>query len=452
MEENKPLGFWTATSLVTGNMIGSGLFLLPAVLAGFGGISILGWIFSTAGALLLALVFAGLAQQVKASGGPYIYTRAGLGDALGFVVAWGYWISIIAGNAAIAIALVGYMSFFYPQLASNHLLASATAISLIWSLAFLNMWGIRQAGQVQLISTMLKVLPIIAVAIFGVWQVEISHFEPWNRTGESTFSAITATAAITVWAFLGLECANIPAAEVQDATRTVPRAAIVGTLIAACVYVPSTVVVMGLIDAETLSVSSAPFADAATILWGDWGGSLIAAGAIIACFGALNGWTLCMGQIPMAAAKDKLFPESFGIESRRGTPVMAISISTVLVTLLVMFNYNENLVKQFTFVILLSTLMALLPYFLCALARLTIAIKTSTPLTLLDVMVSLLGAVFALWMIMGTGAETVYWGLMAILAGLIVYVWILWRSSIYQPLDGKQVSAISSRALQDPVD
>lgn len=126
-------------------MIGSGIFLLPAVMAGFGGISILGWIFSTAGALLLALVFAGLAQQVKESGGPYIYTRAGFGDAFGFVVAWGYWISIIAGNAAIAIALVGYMAFFFPELTSNHLLASATAIMLIWSLAFLNMSG-DQAG------------------------------------------------------------------------------------------------------------------------------------------------------------------------------------------------------------------------------------------------------------------------------------------------------------------
>lgn len=134
------------------------------------------------------------------------------------MVAWGYWISIIAGNAAIAIALVGYMAFFFPELTSNHLLASATAIMLIWSLAFLNMWGIRQAGQVQLISTLLKIIPIIAIAIFGVWQVEIGHFEPWNRTGGSDFSAITAAAAITVWAFLGLESANIPASEVQDAT------------------------------------------------------------------------------------------------------------------------------------------------------------------------------------------------------------------------------------------
>lgn len=429
MEKSKPLGFWTATSLVTGNMIGSGIFLLPAVMAGFGGISILGWIFSTAGALLLALVFAGLAQQVKESGGPYIYTRAGFGDAFGFVVAWGYWISIIAGNAAIAIALVGYMAFFYPELTSNHLLASATAIALIWSLALLNMWGIRQAGQVQLVSTLLKVMPIIAVAIFGIWQVEIDHFEPWNRTGESDFSAITAAAAITVWAFLGLESANIPASEVQDATRTVPRAAICGTLIAATVYIPSTIVVMGLIDGDTLASSSAPFADAASILWGDWGGSLIALGAIIACFGALNGWTLCMGQIPMAAAKDGLFPKSFGMESTHGTPVVAISVSTVLVTLLVLLNYSESLVEQFTFVILLSTFTALLPYFLCALARLTIAIKIGTPLTVLDVIVCLLGAVFALWTMMGTGMETVYWGLMLILVGLIVYVWILWQKA-----------------------
>jgi APA family basic amino acid/polyamine antiporter len=429
MENNKPLGFWTATSLVTGNMIGSGIFLLPAVMAGFGGISILGWIFSTAGALLLALVFAGLAQQVKESGGPYIYTRAGFGDSLGFVVAWGYWISIMAGNAAIAIALVGYMAFFFPQLTSNHLLASATAITLIWSLALVNMWGIRQAGQVQLVSTLLKVLPIIAVAIFGVWQVEISYFEPWNRTGGSDFSAITAAAAITVWAFLGMESANIPASEVQDANRTVPKAAICGTLIAAAVYIPSTIVVMGLIDGETLASSSAPFADAASILWGDWGGNLIALGAIVACFGALNGWTLCMGQIPMAAAKDGLFPASFGAKSTHGTPVAAISISTVLVTLLVLSNYSESLVEQFTFVILLSTFTALLPYFLCALARLTIAIRSGTTLTILDVVVCLLGAVFAMWTMMGTGMETVYWGLMLVLVGLVVYVWILWQKA-----------------------
>jgi APA family basic amino acid/polyamine antiporter len=429
MNKDKPLGFWTATSLVTGNMIGSGIFLLPAVMAGFGGISVLGWMFSTAGALMLALVFAGLAQQVKESGGPYTYTRAGFGDALGFVVAWGYWISIMAGNAAIAIALVGYVAFFVPGLSSNHLLAAMTAIGVIWSLALVNMWGIRQAGQVQLVSTLLKVMPIIAVAVFGVWQVEMSHFEPWNRTGGSDFSAITAAAAITVWAFLGMESANIPASEVEDAGRIVPRAAICGTLIAAAVYIPSTVVVMGLIDGETLASSSAPFADAARILWGDWGGSLIALGAIIACFGALNGWTLCLGQIPMAAAKDGLFPSSFAMKSSLGTPVVSVSISTVLVTLLVMLNYTESLVEQFTFVILLSTFSALLPYFLCALARLTIAIKTGIPLTLMDVTVSLLGAVFALWTMMGTGMESVYWGLMLILVGLVIYVWILWQKT-----------------------
>ena len=429
MKDNKPIGFWTATSLVTGNMIGSGIFLLPAALASFGGISLLGWLFSMTGALLLAWVFAGLARQVKASGGPYTYTRAGFGDSLGFIVAWGYWISIIAGNAAIAIALVGYLSFFVPALETNSVLATLVAVVLIWSLAILNISGIRRAGQVQLLSTFLKILPLIAIAVFGLWQIDVNNFQPWNRTGESDFSALTAVAALTVWAFLGLESANIPAAEVEAADQTIPRAAIAGTLIASAVYIPSTMVVMGMIDAETLAASSAPFADAATILWGGWGGGLIALGAVIACFGALNGWTLCMGQIPMAAAKDDLFPKSFGIESRQGTPAIGIAISTVLVTGLVLLNSNESLVEQFTFVILLSTFTALLPYFLCSLARLTIAIKAGTTLTRLDIIVCLLAAAFSLWTIMGTGMETIYWGLMLILLGLVVYVWILFQKS-----------------------
>jgi APA family basic amino acid/polyamine antiporter len=158
--------------LVTGNMIGSGIFLLPASLAGYGGISLYGWGFSTAGALTVALVFAGLSRQVRGSGGPYAYTRAAFGDLPAFLVGWGYWISMVAGNAAIAIALVGYMAPFFPDLATKPIAATTMALVVIWLLVAVNIAGIREAGRLQLITTVLKLIPLVAVGLFGVASLE----------------------------------------------------------------------------------------------------------------------------------------------------------------------------------------------------------------------------------------------------------------------------------------
>jgi APA family basic amino acid/polyamine antiporter len=426
---SKPLGLWSATALVTGNMIGSGVFLLPAALAAYGGVSVVGWICSAAGAVTIALVFAGLARQVRGSGGPYIYTRAAFGDLPGFLVAWGYWISIIAGNAAIAIALVGYLSVFFPSLDESPEAASITTLVLLWMLVGVNVRGLKEAGRLQLITTVLKLLPLIGVGTVGLFFLEPSHFEPFNLSGESTASAVTATAALTLWAFLGVECANIPAGEVENPERNVPRAAIAGTLLAALVYIPSTVAVMGLVEPAVLADSPAPFADAAARLWGSWGYYMVAAGAVISCFGALNGWTLCLGQVPLAAATDGLFPATFKKLSRSGTPAAGIAVSTLLVSGLVMMNYSRSLVDQFTFVILLSTLTALLPYLLCSLARIVLAIRSGdkSALSPLDFLVSALATSFSIWAIVGSGVQTIAWGGVLLLVGLPVYAWILWR-------------------------
>ena len=426
--KKKALGFWSATSMVAGNMIGSGIFLLPAALATFGGISIIGWIFSAVGSIFLALVFAGLARQIRGSGGPYLYTQAGFGDAPGFLVAWGYWISIIATNAAIAIALVSYLSAFWPTIASQNLLRTVVTLVFVWSLVIVNVRGVRLAGRVQLGTTILKILPLIAVGAFGLFSLDPSNFQPFNLSNQSNFSALTATASLTMWAFLGMESANIPAAEVENATSTVPRAAVAGTCIAALVYIPGTVAVMGLISPDQLAQSNAPFAEAAASLWGPWGYNLIGLGAIVSCFGALNGWTLCLGQIPMAAAKDKLFPRVFAKQSKFGTPAKGLIISSILVSFLVLMNASESLVNQFTFVILLATLAALLPYLLCALARIFIAVRLQQSLSISEISVCILAAIFSTWAITGTGLETIFWGSILFITGLPIYFWIIRRS------------------------
>ena len=421
-----PLGLWTATSLVTGNMIGSGIFLLPSALALYGGISLYGWLFTALGSLTLAFVFSNLVKSIKGSGGPYIYARTEFGELPGFLVAWGYWISIIATNAAIAIALVGYLSVFIPILEEQNWLTASINLFFIWFLVGVNLRGVKAAGRLQLTTTLLKILPLFAMATVGMFYIEPSHFEPWNLSSGSNMSAVSATAALTMWAFLGMESANIPAAEVSNPEKNVSRAAILGTLIAACLYIPSSIAVLGLIEPQILAQSSAPFADAAAILWGDWGYYLFGAGAVISCFGALNGWTLCIGQIPMAVADDGLFPKTFAQRSSNGTPTLGIIISTVLVSLLVLMNYQENLVSQFTFVILLATLTAVLPYLVCSLAQFSIFIrrKDKAAIPIVSTLITAVAIVFSVWIIVNTGTETILWGCALLLMGLPVYVWI----------------------------
>lgn len=430
VSSGRSLGLWRSTALVTGNMIGSGVFLLPASLAVFGGISVLGWLFTTVGALLLAIVFARLSQRVAKAGGPYAYAQAGFGDFAGFLVAWGYWISIWSGNAAIAVAFAAYMGVFVPGLANDPAAAAATAIAAIWLLTLVNVTGVRNAGALQLGTTVLKLLPLIAIGTVGLLYFDAGNFRPFNVSGESTFSAITATATLTLWAFLGLESASIPADDVRDPRKTIPRATILGTLCAALVYVLSSVAVMGVISPRALAGSTAPFADAASVMWGGWAAYAVAAGAAVSSFGALNGWILLSGQIPLAVARDGLFPAAFRRSSRWGTPVTGLVVSSVLATVLISMNYTRALVAQFTFILLLATLTTLVPYVLCSLAEPMIRARGPTregrgPGVWLAV--SLLAFLYSLWAIAGSGRDTVYWGFLLLLAGVPVYVWIRWR-------------------------
>jgi len=413
-----------------GNMVGSGVFLLPASLAVFGGISVVGWVASTGGALLLALVFARLSAVIPVTGGPYAYSRRGFGDFAGFLVAWGYWISILTANAAIAVAFVGYLGTFIPGLATNPVASVLTALAAIWTFTWINAQGARTVGSVQLITTILKFLPLFAIGTLGLLYLRPEHFTPFNLSGGSSFGAITATAALTLWAFLGFESATVPAGHIENPEVVIPRATVLGTLFTGLVYILSTVGVMGILAPMTLADSTAPFADAATSIWGGWAGRAVAAGAVVSCLGALNGWILLQGQVPFAAAKDGLFPKVFARLSPRGIPTTGLVISSVLITGLMATNYSQGLVSFFTFMILLATLSALIPYAFTAMAEVMIYLREPELFSGVRLGRSATLASFAfaysLWAIGGAGRDTVFWGFLMLMCGIPVYVWIEW--------------------------
>ncbi len=426
METPKPtrqVGLLTATSLVVGNMIASGVFMLPATLAVYGGISLVGWVVSCLGALSLALVFGWSSKlRPQATGGPYAYVREGMGDFAGYLVAWGYWVSVVATNAAIAVAFVSYLGAFFPIITTNAVYGVATGLGAIWFLTWINTLGIREAGIVQVVTTMLKAAPLLLISIAGLFYLNADHFTPFNQSSESDAAAITASTTLTLFAFLGLECATIPSENIKDASKTIPRATIFGTLLTMIIYVLGTVAVMGILSPEALRTSTAPFSDAAAAIWGEPARYLVAGGTVIATFGALNGWILIQGQMPMAAARDHLFPAVFKKE-RKGTPVLGIIISSVLVSIMMGMNFSRSLAETYKYMILLSTFTSLLAYsfsmpsYVILLARNKALARTDW----MKLAVTIVGFAFSIWAIVGSGEEIVYWGFLFVMAGVPFY-------------------------------
>jgi APA family basic amino acid/polyamine antiporter len=418
------IGIWTTTSLVIGNMIASGVFMLPATLAVYGGISLIGWLISGAGALCLALVYSWLSKlSPNATGGPYAYTREGMGEFAGFLVAWGYWISVWCTNSAIAVGFVSYLSIFIPALGTNPILSVGTGLGAIWFLTWINTKGIKEAGIVQVITTILKLAPLLLITLGGLFYLNLDHFTPFNVSSESNFSVITSATTLTLFAFLGLESATIPSGNIKDPEKTIPRATIIGTLLTTAIYFLGTVAVMGLIPPAELHLSQAPFADAAASIWGEGARYLVAGGAVISTFGALNGWILIQGQMPYAAAKDKIFPKIFAKESKNGTPVSGIVISSILISILMSMNFTRSLADTFTFMILLTTLTVLLPYLFSIISLVMLEYKQQK-LTSFKLIVSVLAFLYSMWAIIGSGEEIVYWGFILLMAGLPFYAWV----------------------------
>jgi basic amino acid/polyamine antiporter, APA family len=402
-EPRRSLGLAATTSIVIGNMVGSGIFLLPASMAPYGGYSLWGWVISTAGALLLARVFSNLARRAPRAGGPYAYPCVVFGDFAGFLLAWMYWLSCPAAVAAIAVAFVSYLTTFVPLLGTSHPAGAGAALAATGLLTGVSIVGVRAAGRMQLITVILKAAPLLVFALWGIFYFN-PHMLTVGETVKSVPAAINSSAALAMWAFLGLECATIPADHVKDPERTIPRATLWGTGIAAVLYILGTAAVMGVIPAGALANSNAPFADAAK----------------------LNGWVLISGQVAQAAARDKLFPQPFAGESARGTPVFGLIFSSLVASLLVLMSYGQgSLVAMFNVMILIATFFTLVPYMLCSMAELLLGRGDQARGR--NIVLASLAFTFALWATAGAGRDTLYWGTLLMFAGLPLYAWQKWR-------------------------
>ncbi|MEM7360318.1 MAG: amino acid permease [Pseudomonadota bacterium] len=412
----KRLGFWSCWSLTVGIMIGSGVFLLPAVLAPYGLLSFAGWILTGGGSILLALVFARLSSRTNRSGGVFVYAQEAFGDLTGFLIAWGYWTAYWIAIPAAAIAFVGYLVVLIPDLTQNTVAQTLIALGLIWLSTLINIRGVREATLVQLLMTVLKLIPLFLVIALGLFVGDSQNLPEFNPKNISLVEGLAVTALLTMWAFSGMEAGAMPAGDVRDPERTIPRAIIFGTLTVAFVYIAATAAVMLLVPQEVLVSSTSPFAEAAIVL-GDWGPKLIAVGALVSTAGALHGTIFMTGQIPMAVALDKLAPAAFAKRNQGGAPYVSLILASVLGSILLIANYSRGLIGAFMFLIMMSTLTFMIPLLASSIAELRYSWRSARGWA----GVAAGAAVYSVFAILGSGFEVIMWGIVLLIIGVPIY-------------------------------
>ncbi|WP_445528396.1 amino acid permease [Streptomyces cyslabdanicus] len=418
-------GLPVATALVMGNIIGGGIFLLPASVAPYGTVSLVAFGVLTLGAIALALVFGRLAERHPRTGGPYVFAREAFGDFAGFLAAWAYWITTWVSNAALAVAAVGYLDVLIP-VGGHRWTACLAALALQWLPALANFAGTRYVGAVQFVATVLKFVPLLLVAVGGLFFFDPRNLGPFHAGGGSTIGAVSAAAAILLFSYLGVESAAVSAGEVKDARRNVGRATVIGTAGAALVYLLGTLSVFGTVAHDRLVKSTAPFSDAVNAMFGgSWGGWAVALAALVSMTGCLNGWTLLSAQTPYAAARDGLFPAAFA-RRRRGVPTVGVAVTVVLASLLTVYNYTAGSAKVFEVLVLVTTFTATVPYLLATAAQIFHLVsgrreRVDRARLVRDAVVAGGAAAFSLWLVAGAGYAAVYQGVLFLFAGVLVY-------------------------------
>jgi APA family basic amino acid/polyamine antiporter len=400
----KSIGVWRSWALVAGMMIGSGIYTLPSVLAPYGSFSFIAWLITGFGALCLALCYSYLSARKPGLGGPYFYVYEAFGKYPAAIVGWGYWISLWAAAAAIALSFAGYMQALIPALNSTPLPTALLAIAGIVFFTLINLRGSREAGAVQLLMTIIKILPLLLIGGLGTIYGTVTDIPAINPDGSPLASMISAMCLLIMWAFIGVESATVPAEDIIEPEKNIPRASILGTVTALIVYLVAMFGVMSLLPLTDLQQSNSPFSDAARLLMGDYGALIITLGALFAIGGALNVTIMMCGSIMLAGARDNIFPTFFSRQNQQGTPLRALLISSTLAIILLLFNASSALLKGFETMLIISTFAVLIAYLGTGLASIKLQFddyQQGVCINYVKLAVALLASLFSLLAIIG---------------------------------------------------
>ena len=420
--QHRVIGFWRGWSIAVGCAVGSGIFMMPTLLAPYGMLGFGGWIIAGSGSVLVALTMARLVIRIPKTGGPYVYVNEGLGKFLGFIIAWTYWVACVAAISGISIAFVGYLGFFIPIISNSPIHSLLTTLVLVWVIVALNIRSLENSSKFQLISTLLKILPLLFIAFLGLTNFNASNLPELNPSNLHPISLLATVTTLVMWSFVGIETATVPADNVINPQKTIPKVLIASVLTILALYLMVSISIAAIVPANELINSSAPFALAATKILGITGGTIISIGALISTLGSLNANTITAGNLSLAAARDGLLPKKFITLTEAGTPIYTYILTGGFVSILLILNYTKGIVNAFVFMAMLSTLSTLIAYAFCAIAEFKFAQNDKNNqqrnTAILLSCATFLYAFFAIW---GAGIEMIIYSLLLILIGTPIY-------------------------------
>ncbi|MFT8323047.1 MAG: amino acid permease [Bacillus sp. (in: firmicutes)] len=456
MNTKGKLGLGILTSLVVGNMVASGIFMLPRTLsevASPGGV-IAAWLLTGMGVLVTALVFGNLGiRKPNLNGGPQIYAKelfkAGSKKSLlaGFMSTWGYWIGNLAGNIAIITTFAGYLSTFFPILISEAVLFTIGSFTLkvgnaltfsvctilLWGTHCIILRGIENAGKLNLIATVAKIIGFLLFIIVALFAFQVSNILPFiepkidaSGTSVHLFGQINSAAVTTLWAFIGVESAVVFASRAKRKID-VKRATILGLLIALAIYIGISTLVMGILRQDVLIASQKPLIDAMIAVVGPIGGKVLAAVGLISLFGSTIGWIMLSSEVPFQAAKQGIFIPAFLKENKKGIPTFSLTVTNIFGQLFIFSTISNSISAAFGFVIYIATLSYLIPYLISSFFQIKLVVTGETYKSkkqrIVDGFIGLLASIYSIWVIIAGTADlkTFTFGVVLLLSGLLFY-------------------------------
>lgn len=407
------LGPWMSLAMVVGTMIGSGIYLMPAVLAPYGPNVPIAWAISIGGTMCIGFAMARLAARVP--GGPTAYITRAFGDLPAFVTMWSYLISVWAGITAVALATAGALSYVFPATATGGGLLTVAAGSIL-ILAGVNLTGVRKAGGLQIAATVIKIVPLVVVVLLIAARIGGgTPLEPLAPTPIGS-AGILAAAALTLFSLTGFEVGPITATVTEDAERNVPRAQLLGIAFTGLAYFGATLAVLWLLPSALAANSKAPFADAIAPAFGPAAGTAVALIAAISAFGANNALVLGSAEVMRSIARQGDLPPLFARTSAGGVPYAAILAGAAAAIALLVLSAAPGFVGVYSFVALVSAVATLVLYAMCSAAVLKLKMSGGGTGTL----IAIVAVIYTIAMFFGAGWEATKWGVALALAGIPV--------------------------------
>jgi amino acid transporter len=336
-------------ALIVNNIVGAGIFGLPAAaFALAGNYSLFAFVACALVMTLIVACFAELGSRFTATGGPYLYARVAFGPWIGFQVGWLLWLARVSAFAAICNLMLGYLGYFWPGATEWR---AAIILVVVVALALLNLLGVRRATVTSTLFTVGKLIPLLLFIGVGLSFVSRANY---SFATVPAYGGFSQAVFVVAFAFMGFEIGGIPAGETNEPRASLPFALLTAIAVVAALYVLIQLVCIGTLP--ELATSQRPLADAASRVIGPAGAAVIVAGALISVTGTMNAIVLTTPRLLYAMAEQGDLPRALAItHARYRTPYVAILISAVT---MIVFTLSSTFVTALT----ISTISRLLTY------------------------------------------------------------------------------------------